>query len=969
MTLHKPLLFFAAAAAAIPVFARAQPATRRAPDRSILGKRAILARYDWRDNLDDAWFARNIPFFESPDARINATYYYRWELVTKHLVYGSPTSGYTFSEFIVPVPWAGAYGAISCPMGLQMEEVRWLKNRKIVTDFTNYWFDTPGAQPRSYSNWYGDAVWQTYCVTGDRAELLSRLPSMIQQYQGWIDEHYDAQHQMFHWSGMHDGMEFTIASRQTQDAFAGADSYRPTLNSYVYGDLIAIAKTLQLDGKPDQAAGYQKKADAIKRRVTDQLWDPGRKFFIGQFKNDEHKDGHTVKAKTLIYADGQFAGDPHGRELSGYAPWKFNLPDPGAGYEAAWAGITDPQVFLAPNGLYFTQRNDPMFLMAQSGCVWSGNNWPYADSIVLAAMANVIDNYPQQTIDKEDYFKVFQAYTAGQVKDGRPYVAEMSDPDTGKWVQDEVQHSEHYFHSSYNDLLITGLVGLRPRSDDTVELKPLIPDAWAYFCLDDVAYHGHHLSVVWDRDGKRYGQGEGLTLIVDGTPIANRRDLGPLEAKLPPNRPANPPDPALPADERNFAVNNDGSYYPRVRASSTAQRTSIGHVSNGLYYYHADRPLDRWESAPDADAQKPAGQTIEIDFGIERPVDFVLLYLLDDANANSVKSPVRLPAKVVLETWTDGRWTTAATADTDTAAPAANQSAHADAATPDTNANANAADTASNENAHATTDADTRNAHADTDNAHADADADGPKADPSHDANDTANANANANANAAAGDGTRAGAGAGAGAGEGTVIPTHAPLRLAAKATRRLRIRLTPQPGMTVGLTEIQAWGRAALPLPQPDPSAQKNLAAGARASASFTSRFDKVGEINDGVIVMNAGRNRWTAFESPNATDWVQLDFKAPAHIGRVELCLWADGGGVKKPKDYAISYWDNGAWHAVTEARREPASPTLQTPNEVTIDPVTSTRLRVSFTHADDAKSGLTELIIRPPASKEAP
>ena len=202
----------------------------------------LLQRYAWLDNRDWAWYASHIPFFESPDTALDATYYYRWELVTKHLTYGSPESGYTFSEFIDRPFWSGAYGSISCPLGHQFYEVRWLKDRRIVDDFARYWFDAPGAQPRSYSNWYGDAMWATYLVNGDRGFIARMLPSMERQYDGWVREHFDSAAGMFHWDGMHDGMEFNIDSRQTAQPFDGGDGYRPTLNIYLYADERAIAR-------------------------------------------------------------------------------------------------------------------------------------------------------------------------------------------------------------------------------------------------------------------------------------------------------------------------------------------------------------------------------------------------------------------------------------------------------------------------------------------------------------------------------------------------------------------------------------------------------------------------------------------------------------------------------------------------------------------------------------------------------
>ena len=70
------------------------------PAAPILDQQALLDRQTWWDNRDWDWYRVHIPFFESPDTAIDATYYYRWELITKHLTYGSPNSGYSFTEFI-----------------------------------------------------------------------------------------------------------------------------------------------------------------------------------------------------------------------------------------------------------------------------------------------------------------------------------------------------------------------------------------------------------------------------------------------------------------------------------------------------------------------------------------------------------------------------------------------------------------------------------------------------------------------------------------------------------------------------------------------------------------------------------------------------------------------------------------------------------------------------------------------------
>ena len=61
-------------AAALVIGACPAPAQLPAP-------RSLLARHAWLDNRDVDWFAERIPFFESPDTAIDATYYYRWRLL------------------------------------------------------------------------------------------------------------------------------------------------------------------------------------------------------------------------------------------------------------------------------------------------------------------------------------------------------------------------------------------------------------------------------------------------------------------------------------------------------------------------------------------------------------------------------------------------------------------------------------------------------------------------------------------------------------------------------------------------------------------------------------------------------------------------------------------------------------------------------------------------------------------------
>ena len=88
------------------------------------------------------------------------------------------------------------------------------------------------------------------------------------------------------------------------------------------------------------------------------------------------------------------------------------------------------------------------------------------------------------------------------------------------------ERSRFYNHSTFNDLIISGLVGLRPQADGSIVVNPLVPkDQWDYFCLDGVTCRGRALTIVWDRNGQRYHQGSGLMVFVDGRLVAKRKEL------------------------------------------------------------------------------------------------------------------------------------------------------------------------------------------------------------------------------------------------------------------------------------------------------------------------------------------------------------------------------------------------------------------------------------------------------------
>jgi hypothetical protein len=247
---------------------------------SLVDKDKILKSMDWLQNQDFDWYKANIPFLETPDKEIDATYYYRWELVTRHICYGSPASGYSLTEFANRPSWSGAYGAIACPSGHQFNEIRWMHNPRVARDYLRYWFRTKGAQPRKYSSWLADSAWSVHQVHPNKAFIIDLFPDLVKNFKGWEARHWVKEMNMFWQTGHDDGMEFNINSRQTKDILRGDRAFRPSFNSYMWADATALAKISALDEDKELEKEYLAIAANLKKQIQEKLWDPKRNFFF-----------------------------------------------------------------------------------------------------------------------------------------------------------------------------------------------------------------------------------------------------------------------------------------------------------------------------------------------------------------------------------------------------------------------------------------------------------------------------------------------------------------------------------------------------------------------------------------------------------------------------------------------------------------------------------------------------------------
>ena len=115
-----------------------------------------------------------------------------------------------------------------------------------------------------------------------------------------------------------------------------------------------------------------------------------------------------------------------------------------------------------------------------------------------------------------------------------PWIDENLHPDKPEWLSRKIildtpkmrdnfprERGKDYNHSTFCDLVISGLAGFVPEGRKGFAVDPLFPEDWDYLVLENLRYRGHDVDIRWQR-------GRGLSVYVDGREAARRETLGRL---------------------------------------------------------------------------------------------------------------------------------------------------------------------------------------------------------------------------------------------------------------------------------------------------------------------------------------------------------------------------------------------------------------------------------------------------------
>lgn len=477
------------------------------------------------------------PRFRCGDDIVTTVYRHRWESFAHHVARSQ--QGWVITEFRQPGP-GRAYGTVNAAAGHHIREARWLRQSEIVADYIRFWYADPAAEPNRYTEWIAWATREFARLRGEWDLASEVLPGMVRVFDAWgpVSRHGSG----LYWAhDLADAMEVSISG----------DGLRPSANSYQYGNADAIAEIARRSGDDETAQRFDILRDQLRRLVIDHLYDSDSGFFrtVPMSATDLETYAATAGVERRmppelrdapLAAQSDLPPDRAVRELIGYVPWYVGLPgteiDPGP----AVSLLADPDGFAAPFGLRTAERRHPRYRQQFPDafnrrflCQWNGPVWPFATSQALTALGNIARLDGARNEAGALFVTAFRQFAASHLGDDGEYLLdEYMDPDTGRWSLREwrLENEPHraqigtdYNHSTFADLVLSGLLGIDSRDGDVV-VDPLVEAAELGW------FEVHGLTVVGQDVSVRWSPGDGLFATV-GALTAHRPDLGPLRVR------------------------------------------------------------------------------------------------------------------------------------------------------------------------------------------------------------------------------------------------------------------------------------------------------------------------------------------------------------------------------------------------------------------------------------------------------
>ncbi|MCD0252677.1 Ig-like domain-containing protein [Xanthomonas campestris pv. campestris] len=475
------------------------------------------------------WWVDNVPYLDTPNANITKSLFYRWWVLRFNFLDANvPGNDYQFPVAIEGV--LGYNNAIVLTTGMFLDDLKYLRDPIYAygswlsageTAGGGKYVDNPGS-PENWSNSYAQSItaaaWRSLQVHGGPPALASKLARYGSGDVDGVLAAYDLNHNgliEYDWAAMTgndaDAVSFDWAKQH------GEIRMDRTESAYVYANAHAAAQAAQLAGDSGTAQRMQTTAARIRKAVLEVLW------------QDRSSTADSVGLSGDLLKHRQAKGPRlpvDWKETNNYYPFSVGLmPKHG--------DADDDPKYIRALRLFADAAQYPLFpfytanqvdLHARgSGAEAGSNNFSTINATVaFRLLGAALRDYPSPYLSAHSYrtllyWNAWATYINGDNRypDQNEFWSKGSAANGGtigyrSWIH-------HTQLGATNFSMIEDAMGLRPRSDNQIELYP-IDIGWEHFAADNLRYRDRNLSIVWDRDGTHYaGQvPKGYSVYLDG---------------------------------------------------------------------------------------------------------------------------------------------------------------------------------------------------------------------------------------------------------------------------------------------------------------------------------------------------------------------------------------------------------------------------------------------------------------------
>lgn len=478
------------------------------------------------------YWAENLPYIDVPKKAVQKAIDYRWWLER----FNSLDANIPGYDYQYPVTIEGVLGynnAIILTQPMHLQDTKWLRSPYLAygqllsagnSSQSSAFLDNPGNR-NNWNNHYGqylaEAGYEAFNVIGGGAELAENLA----YYFG-----HDAAGQLDHYGNHIEGRDL-IAYRNNYMTGNDADTismHAPGTgtwkahgeNAYVWAAADAAAKLYEQLGNTEQAKYYRDLADKIKADVLELMWCEECKKFETYAVRPTGTQHNANQPNLVKYT-----------ESNNYNYFAVGLvPDDAASvtkYKEALKAFSNGKEF--PIFPFYTANQ------VHNQEVSGSNNFSNINfTVQLRLYESALRTYDkEQTYITDDMLAMMAEWMAWNVY---PDAGDIRYPNNNEFHNIDGRTYENYYRSwiyhnilgNYTYLFIEDMAGIQPRADEKIELSP-IDFSYDHFMVNNVRYHGHDLTVVWDKpdDGKTWYNEcpEGYSLYIDGTLAFTLKDL------------------------------------------------------------------------------------------------------------------------------------------------------------------------------------------------------------------------------------------------------------------------------------------------------------------------------------------------------------------------------------------------------------------------------------------------------------